>query len=153
MSDVLQVLQSTLAVVEVKGGSAVTIEVGGVAGASGGGGSSKVSVTNLLLGTLVAGQSAYSWFTAPGICRRGLMSRLNVVADSGGLFDLQLRDAADGGGLWFEAVDCNGSGFDATAPVYIEGAASGALFLGIRNRASVQRTFYLANLRVEAFAS
>jgi hypothetical protein len=155
MSEVLQVFQTSPAALEVKSSSAVTLELGGVAGPSSGGsgGSSKATITNQLLGTLSGTQVAYTWTTLSGVCKRGLMSRLNVTADAGGLFDVQIRDAAAGSGnLWFEAVDCNGAALDVTAPVYIEGTGNSALYLGIRNRATAPRVFYLANLRVEAFA-
>lgn len=154
MSEVLQVFQASPAALEVKSPSAITLEIGGVAGPSGGGaGSSKATITNQLLGTLSGNQSGYTWTTLTGVCKRGLMSRLNVTADAGGLFDVQIRDAAAGAGnLWFEAVDCDGTAIDVTAPVYIEGTGNSALYLGVRNRATASRVFYLANLRVEAFA-
>lgn len=154
MSEVLQVFQASPAALEVKSPSAITLEIGGVAGPSGGGaGSSKATITNQLLGTLSGNQSGYTWTTLTGVCKRGLMSRLRITATAGGLFDVQVRDAGSGGGnLWFEAVDCDGTAFDATAPVYIEGSNSSVLHVGIRNRATGSRTFTLADLRVEKFA-
>lgn len=120
--------------------------------AGGGGGSSKVTKTNVSLGTQAGNQSGYAWTAISAVCTRGLLSRLQITADAAGLFDVQLRDAAAGGGnLWLEAIDVNGAAFDLTSPVYIEGAA-GTVYVGVRNRASSSRTFTLANLRVEAFA-
>jgi hypothetical protein len=121
--------------------------------AGGGSGSAKVTKTNVGLGTQAGGQSAYAWTAVSAVCVRGLMSRLRITATAGGLFDVQVRDAGSGGGnLWFEAVDCDGTAFDATAPVYIEGSNSSVLHVGIRNRATGSRTFTLADLRVEKFA-
>lgn len=154
MSELVQVFQTAPAVVEVKGSSAVTIEIGSVAGpASGGGGSSKVTKSNVSLGTQAGGQSAYAWTAVSAVCVRGLMSRLRITATAGGVFDVQVRDAGSGGGnLWFEAVDCDGTACDATAPVYIEGSAGSVLHVGIRNRATASRAFTLDSLRVEKFA-
>ena len=118
----------------------------------GGGGSNKVTKTAVSLGTQAANQSAFAWTAVSTVCTRGLLSRLHITATDAGVFDVQLRDAAAGGGnLWLEAIDVNGTAFDLSAPVYIEGAA-GTVYVGIRNRASSSRTFTLANLRVEAFA-
>ena len=121
-------------------------------GGGGGGSSSKVTKTNVGLGTQSGSQTAYAWTAVSTVCTRGLLSRLQITADAAGLFDVQLRDAAAGGGnLWLEAIDVNGAAFDLTSPVYIEGAA-GTVYVGVRNRATSSRTFTLANLRVEAFA-
>lgn len=120
--------------------------------AGGGGGSNKVTKSNVSLGTQAANQSAFAWTAVSTVCTRGLLSRLHITATESGVFDVQLRDAAAGGGnLWLEAIDVNGAAFDLTSPVYIEGAA-GTVYIGVRNRATSSRTFTLTNLRVEAFA-
>ena len=129
-----------------------TLQIVNAQPSAGGGGSSKVTKTAVSLGTQSGSQTGYAWTAVPAVCTRGLLSRLHVTASAAGLFDLQVRDAAAGGGnLWLEALDVTGAAFDLTAPVYIEGAA-GTVYVGIRNRATSARTFTLTNLRVEAFA-
>lgn len=115
-------------------------------------GSSKVTKSNVSLGTQAGGQANYTWTTVTTVCTRGLVSQLVVTADAAGLFDIQIRDAGGGAGnLWLEALDINYAVFNLTSPVYIEGTA-GTIYVGIRNRAGSSRTFTLTSLRVEAFA-
>ena len=117
-----------------------------------GGGTSPVVKTNISLGTQASNQSDYAWTTVSSVCLRGLMSRLQITAEGSGIFDVQLRSSAGDGALWLEAVDVNGTIFDITAPIYIEGGVNSSLFLGIRNRASASRSFILTTLRAEKFA-
>jgi len=115
--------------------------------------SQKITKTAIALGTLAPNQTGYTWTAVSSVCLRGLMSLLSITANTGGLFNVQIRDAGGGGGdLWFEAIDVDGTSFSVTAPVYIEGSSSSVIFVGIQNRASVTRTFTLSNLRVEKFA-
>lgn len=112
----------------------------------------KVTKSAVALGTQAASQSGFTYYEVTAVCKRGLMSQLTITDDGSGKYDVDLRSAgAGGGGQFLAATDADGT-YDISVPVYLEGDSSSSVWLGIKNKGSVSRTFTLASLRVEKFA-
>jgi len=120
----------------------------------GGGGTSKVTRSDIALGTLAGNQTAFTYYTVPNTCTRGLVSLFNVSVDAAGNFDLEVRGLGNSSGeLMLAAGDIMSNAYLMSAPWYYESSAGApSMFIGIRNRSPSARTFTLSSLRLEAFA-
>jgi hypothetical protein len=142
---------------QVPNGTAILVFCDGTdcyAASGAGGGSSKVTASAVSLGTQVGVQTAWTYYTIPTVCARGMVSQFKITASAAGRFDVCARGAAnDGGQLYFLAQDIQRSSYEITMPWYYENDAAGQqLYVGVKNLQGGSFTFTLANLRVEKFA-
>lgn len=113
----------------------------------------KVTLSGVALGTQAASQAAFTYYAVTGVCQRGLLWRFVVTADTAGAFDIDVRDAAAGGGnQWLAATGVTTTTYDLSTPIYLQGDATSTLYVGIRNTHSSAHTFTLTTLNLEKFA-
>jgi hypothetical protein len=126
-----------------------------ISGGGGSGGTSKVTRSNILLGTLSGNQTGFTYYTVPNTCIRGIVSLFNVTVDAVGNFDIEVRGLGNSGGeLMLAATDITSASYLMSSPWYYESEAGApSLFIAIRNRSPSPRTFTLSSLRLEAFAT
>ena len=122
--------------------------------AAGGGGTSKVTVSAVSLGTQASNQTAMTYTTVPSVAARGLVSQLLITFSAEGAADIVVRGAgADTGTLWLRAVSITALTYLITLPFYYENdAAAQDFFIGWRNASSASVTATLTFLRIEKFA-
>jgi hypothetical protein len=121
-----------------------------------GGGTSKVLVTGLSLGSIPSSiANAFTYVTVPSVCNRGLITKFVLTMSVLAPTEILIRGAGnDGGTKYLEVLNwARGLSYTITLPFYYENDSTGdSLFIGIRNRFGSPRTFTLTELRVEKFA-
>jgi len=123
-------------------------------GTGGGGGTSKVTVLNLSLGSQNYNTS-YTYYTVANVAQRGIVSYFYVTANVTGLFDIVVRGSSnDNGSLMLAATDISSNNYTMSYIFYYENddVTSNSVFIGIKNRGGVSQSYNLASLRIEKFA-
>lgn len=108
-------------------------------------------IAGLDLGSHAANAEDFTWHELPNVGSRGLLTRLSIVPDDAGKYDVELRSSAGAGELYLSAQNADEE-YDISIPVYIEGDALSSAWLGIKNKGAAARTYTLTALRVEKFA-
>lgn len=116
-----------------------------------GGGVTQVEIPSESLGTREAAGTTFVYDEVSDVCERGLVSRLTVTPSGPGKYDLEVRKGNGTGPTFIAAVDVDGT-YDISVPVYVEGDTNQSIWIGIKNKSAVVRTYTLTALRVEKFA-
>jgi hypothetical protein len=119
-----------------------------------GGGSTKVTQSNVSLGAQSAGQSSFTWYTVGSVCARGLIVRFTVTATASTTWDLEVRGAGSGSGTeMLQALGLGVTTYSITVPwLYESDDVSQNMYVGIKNWGTSAATFALSVLQSEKFA-
>ena len=126
----------------------------GAFGAGASGSTTRVTLSNLALGTQSGAQADFTYTTFTNVAARGLVSLFTVTANGVGNFDLVVRGAANNAGTTFlQVTGFTAATYTITLPFYYENdSGNQSFFIGIRNGYGDIRTFTLQALRLERFA-
>jgi hypothetical protein len=118
---------------------------------SGLGGSSKITKSNVSLGTIAA-TGTWTETEVTTVCSRGLVSLFTVAADISGSYDIEVRSASSGAGTVFLSASGINQTYSVTLPWYYEADSGTSMWIRVRNNGTNSAVLTLSNLRVEKFA-